>query len=94
MLDSRDVHCKWVSDAVLQLLPKGLPDVPGGEIIRDPGLGVFCNNAMDMVREKTPEISQAQDIQHIQLAMSELNKVGFTGIHDAGMEMDIAETFA
>jgi predicted amidohydrolase YtcJ len=82
MLDSRDVHCKWV------------PDVPGGEIIRDPGLGVFCNKAMDMVVEKTPEISQAQNIQKIQSAMSELNKVGFTGIHDAGMKMDVAETFA
>jgi hypothetical protein len=50
MLDRVDVHCVLVSETVLELLPNPLPEAPpGGEIIRDPGVGVFCDNAMDAI---------------------------------------------
>ena len=46
MLDRVDVHCIWVSPAVLKLLPDPIPDVDGGEVVREPGMGVFCDNAV------------------------------------------------
>lgn len=43
MLDRVDVHCVWTSKKVLELLPNPLPEAPpGGVIVKEPGLGVFC----------------------------------------------------
>lgn len=85
MLDRVDVHCTWVSQAVLDLLPKDLPDIPGGEIIRDPGMGVFCDNAMDLVVSKWPKPGKDRKVEFVKSAMRELNKVGVVGMHDAGV---------
>jgi predicted amidohydrolase YtcJ len=82
MLDRVDVHCVWVSDRVLDLLPSSLPDVPGGEI---PAKGVFCDNAMDLVLEYYPKPSKAHTTKFISNAMAELNKFGIVGMHDAGV---------
>ncbi|KAH8723856.1 amidohydrolase 3 [Phaeosphaeriaceae sp. PMI808] len=82
MLDRVDVHCIWVSNRVLQLLPKKLKDVPGGEI---PAKGVFCDNAMDIVMEHYPKPSMARKTKFIKDAMLELNKLGIVGMHDAGV---------
>ncbi|KAI1389986.1 amidohydrolase family-domain-containing protein [Hypoxylon trugodes] len=84
MLDRVDVHCIWVSQAVLDLLPGTIPDVPGGEIIRDPGMGVFCDNAMDMVMALWPKPDDKKKTQFVKSAMGKLNEVGLVGIHDAG----------
>ncbi|KAK4195927.1 putative metal dependent amidohydrolase [Triangularia verruculosa] len=87
MLDRVDVHCTWVSQAVLNLLDlDSLPDeVPGGEIIRDPGMGVFCDNAMDYVTALWPKPTSTQKKKFVTSAMRELNKVGLVGMHDAGV---------
>jgi predicted amidohydrolase YtcJ len=82
MLDRVDVHCIWVSDAVLALLPTPLPDVPGGEI---PARGVFCDNAMDIVLKYYPQPTKERKIKFIKDAMFELNKLGIVGMHDAGV---------
>lgn len=82
MLDRIDVHCIWVSKKVLSLLPKPLPQVPGGEI---PAEGVFCDNAMDIVMAHYPKPSKARRTKWIQDAMFELNKHGIVGMHDAGV---------
>lgn len=82
MLDRVDVHCIWVSEKVLSLLPKPLPQVPGGEI---PAKGVFCDNAMDIVMAYYPKPSKARRTKWIQDAMFELNKHGIVGMHDAGV---------
>ncbi|KAI1635108.1 amidohydrolase [Biscogniauxia mediterranea] len=84
MVDRVDVHCIWVSQAVLKLLPESLPDVPGGEIIRDPGMGVFCDNAMDMVMALWPKPDSKKKQKFLKSAMAKLNEVGLVGIHDAG----------
>lgn len=77
------VHCIWVSDSVLELLPSPLPDVPaGGEIV---ARGVFCDNAMDMVLEHYPKPGKARKSKFIKDAMVELNKLGIVGMHDAGV---------
>jgi predicted amidohydrolase YtcJ len=85
MLARVDVHCIWVSQAVLDLLPTKLPEIPGGEIITSPGPGVFCDNAMDLVQKHWPKPSEKKKTQFIKAAMAELNKVGIVGMHDAGV---------
>ncbi|CAO2649881.1 Nn.00g011730.m01.CDS01 [Neocucurbitaria sp. VM-36] len=82
MLDRVDVHCIWVSEKVLSLLPSSLPDIPGGEI---PAKGVFCDNAMDIVLEYYPKPSRERKSEFIKDAMFELNKLGIVGMHDAGV---------
>lgn len=88
MLDRVDVHCTWVSQAVLDLLPDDVPDVPGGEIIRDPGMGVFCDNAMQHVMRRWPKPKNKVRREHVKAAMAKLNEVGLVGIHDAGSTHD------
>ncbi|KJR81346.1 amidohydrolase family protein [Sporothrix schenckii 1099-18] len=85
MLDRVDGHCIWVSKAVLSLLPDDLADIPGGEIVRDPGLGVFCDNAMDLVMTKYPQPSRVTKTEYIRLAMREMRSMGLVGMHDAGV---------
>lgn len=89
MLDRVDVHCTWVSSAVLSLLPSPLPsDIPGGEIVRDPGPGVFCDNAMDLVTPLWPKPTPAKKRQFIASATKALHAVGLVGMHDAGVLPD------
>ncbi|KAL6707004.1 hypothetical protein ACN47E_004954 [Coniothyrium glycines] len=82
MLDRVDVHCIWVSNQVLALLPSTLPNVPGGEI---PAKGVFCDNAMDLVLEYYPKPDVGRKTAFVKDAMRELNKLGIVGMHDAGV---------
>ena len=85
MLDRVDVHCTWVSRAVLELLPDLPDEVPGGEIVRTPGMGVFCDNAMDLVTALWPKPDRAHKKTYVAAAMRELHKVGLVGMHDAGV---------
>ncbi|KAI6326952.1 hypothetical protein MCOR29_003240 [Pyricularia oryzae] len=85
MVDRVDVHCTWVSQSVLDLMPADLPhEVPGGEIIRDPGMGVFCDNAMDIVTALWPHPDRRTKQEFVRSAMKALHKVGLVGMHDAG----------
>lgn len=88
MLDRVDVHCIWVSQAVLDLLPEDLPDIPGGEIIRDPGMGVFCDNAMEEVMKLWPTPDDARKTLFLRSAMASLHELGLVGMHDAGVNPD------
>lgn len=85
MLDRVDVHCIWVSQPVLDLLPETIPDIPGGQVVTDPGMGVFCDNAMDMVLALWPKPDDEKKKQFVKSAMTKLNEVGLVGIHDAGV---------
>ncbi|RYO96199.1 hypothetical protein DL763_003326 [Monosporascus cannonballus] len=91
--DRVDVHCIWVSQAVLDLLPDSIPDVDGGEVVREPGMGVFCDNAMDMVMALWPKPDNKKKQQFVQSAMSKLNEVGLVGIHDAGVSPENLELY-
>ncbi|KAK4191120.1 putative metal dependent amidohydrolase [Podospora australis] len=99
MLDRVDVHCTFVSQAILDLIPpENLPDeIPGGEIVRSPGMGVFCDNAMDIVMSLWPKPSRDTKKKFVASAMKELNKVGLVGMHDAGVlpkDIDMFEEMA
>ncbi|KAK3906756.1 hypothetical protein C8A05DRAFT_11509 [Staphylotrichum tortipilum] len=85
MLDRVDVHCTWVSRAVLELLGDLPDEVPGGEIIRSPGMGVFCDNAMDLVMALWPRPGKERKREWVASAMRELHSVGLVGMHDAGV---------
>lgn len=82
MLDRVDVHCIWVSNKVLSLLPKKIGDIPGGEI---PAKGVFCDSAMDVVLKHYPKPDAARKTKFVKDAMVELNELGIVGMHDAGV---------
>ncbi|KAL7896512.1 amidohydrolase family domain-containing protein [Trichoderma sp. SZMC 28014] len=94
MLDRIDVHCSWVSQSVLALLPDEIPNVPGGEVIRDPGPGVFCDNAMDMIMHLWPKPGAEEKARAAKSAMRELNKVGLVGMHDAGVTAETARLYS
>ncbi|KAL7923640.1 amidohydrolase family domain-containing protein [Trichoderma austrokoningii] len=94
MLDRIDVHCAWVSRAVLNLLPDEIPNIPGGEVIRDPGPGVFCDNAMDMITRLWPKPGADEKARAVKSAMRELNSVGLVGMHDAGVTAENARLYA
>lgn len=70
---------------MLDLLPKDIADVPGGEIVREPGMGVFCDNAMDMVLDVFPKPGRDKKRAWVATAMAKLNEVGLVGMHDAGV---------
>lgn len=93
MLDRIDVHCTWVSPSVLQLLPPLPPSVPGGEIIREPGPGVFCDNAMDLVLPLWPRPTREAQARQVRSAMAALNEVGLVGMHDAGETRSTLELY-
>ncbi|EGX45555.1 hypothetical protein AOL_s00169g161 [Orbilia oligospora ATCC 24927] len=81
-----DVHCIWVSPAVLRLLPDPLPPTPPGGSI--PSNGVFCDNAMDdMIIPLIPEITEEDIENFITTAVSSLHSVGLVGITDAATAM-------
>jgi predicted amidohydrolase YtcJ len=82
MLDRVDVHCIWVSNKVLSLLPTKIDNIPGGEI---PAKGVFCDNAMEIVLKHYPEPGKERKTKFVKDAMLELNKLGIVGMHDAGV---------
>lgn len=73
------------SDSVLDLL-KPLPsEIPGGEIIRDPGLGVFCDTAATLVENISPNKTEEELTTMFKTAIRDLNSVGLVGVHDAGV---------
>ena len=60
----------------------------GGEIIRDnkgQASGVFIDNAMTLIDSKIPPLTLAEQKSVLIKAMSALNKVGLTSVHDAGI---------
>ena len=98
-LDRVDVHCVLVSQRVLDLLPNPMPEAPkGGVIVTNPGPGVFCDNAMDViVYPLAPKPDVAQKTRWFKTAIAQLNKVGIVGVGDAGIRPDdvrILETMA
>ncbi|KAL2065671.1 hypothetical protein VTL71DRAFT_3341 [Oculimacula yallundae] len=98
-LDRVDVHCVLTSQKVLDLLPNPLPEAPpGGVVVTDPGPGVFCDNAMDVIISPiSPKPDIAQKTRWFKTAITELNKVGIIGVGDAGMrpeDVSILEALA
>ncbi|MEO7823008.1 MAG: amidohydrolase [Gemmatimonadaceae bacterium] len=64
-------------------------DPSGGRIIRSTSgapTGVFIDNAEDLIGKSIPEPSAAEKRRAILAAISECNRYGLVGIHDAGQD--------
>ncbi|KAG5941515.1 hypothetical protein E4U53_007392 [Claviceps sorghi] len=97
MLDRIDGHCIWVSRAVLDMLPPSAAnatDPQAGQVIRDPGPGVFCDDAMDPVMKLWPRPDEQTKTRLVRDAMRHLNSVGLVGVHDAGTRPDDVKLYS
>ena len=88
-----DGHAIFANARAMQLagITKKTKDPAGGRILRDANgepTGVFIDNAMSLVQGSIPEETPAEIREGVQLAMRELNRLGLTGIHDAGVPCD------
>jgi predicted amidohydrolase YtcJ len=70
---------------VLDLLEPLPSEIPGGEIIRDPGLGVLCDTAATLVENISPSKTEEERTAALRLAMKDLNSVGLVGVHEASV---------
>jgi predicted amidohydrolase YtcJ len=72
-------------DPVLKLLGDLPKEIPGGEIIQDPGLGVLCDAAATLVENISPIKTEEERTATLKRAMKDLNSVGIVGVHEAGV---------
>ncbi|MFN0157842.1 MAG: amidohydrolase [Bacteroidota bacterium] len=92
-LERVDGHAVWVNSKVLQIvgITKETKDPDGGKLLRDAAgnpTGVFVDNAIDLLKGALPSLTQEQRKEAIEKAVHECSKLGLTGIHDMGMDLD------
>lgn len=85
-----DGHAAFVNVKALEMagVTAATKDPDGGRLIRNVGgtpTGVLVDNAMGLVQMKIPPSSRAELRQQTLAAITELNRLGLTGIHDAGV---------
>ncbi|WP_133467917.1 amidohydrolase [Paraglaciecola marina] len=90
MLSRVDGHATWVNSKALEIadITKDTLDPPGGKIIRDANgnpTGVLIDNAIDLLYEHLPKISEATLKSQLDAAGKQLLSEGVTSVHDAGI---------
>ena len=85
-----DGHAIFVNAAAMELagIDASTADPSGGRVVRaedGDALGVFVDRAMGLVRRVVPRESREELYRGILMAQQELNRLGLTGIHDAGV---------
>ena len=85
-----DGHAGWANTKAMALagVTKQTLTPDGGQIIKDKHgvpTGVFVDNAMDLITNKIPPLSQQQMQFVLQKAMISLASVGLTAVGDAGI---------
>lgn len=88
-----DVHAAWANSAAMARVPDlaAQPDPEAGRILRDDAgqpTGVFIDAAMDFVRDVMPAPTEEEQENRLAAALAEMNRVGLTGLHDAGISLD------
>ena len=95
-LERIDGHALWVNRRAMELagITRDTPDPPGGRIIRDERgdpTGIFVDNAEELIESHvalaTPELMD----RRIAAALEECNRVGLTGVHDAGTTRSVLD---
>jgi predicted amidohydrolase YtcJ len=90
-LESSDGHSAWVNGKALQIagLTRDSADPPGGRIDRDPKtgdpVGSLQDSAMDLVRDKIPPYTFAEQQEGLRHALKRLNRLGITSFQDASV---------
>ena len=87
-----DGHAAWVNSEALRRARIGAwtKDPAGGRVVRDANgepTGVLVDNAMNLVTEVIPELTDPQLEKRLTAALKKAAEVGLTGIHDAGMDL-------
>jgi len=90
-----DGHAGWANHKAMALagVTAATPDPQGGRLLRDAkGIptGVFVDGAMALIDKVVPPPSRAQKRGAIQHALAELASLGLTGVHDAGIDREVA----
>ncbi|KAF9562894.1 hypothetical protein CPC08DRAFT_706411 [Agrocybe pediades] len=89
-----DGHARWVSSAVLGLMPDLPEKVEGGNIVRDDAgnpTGIFVDNAMSLI--PIPPWTHDQISSFFDVTMKEALSYGLTSIHDADTKPAHVEFF-
>jgi predicted amidohydrolase YtcJ len=85
LLTRKDGHSAWVNSRALELA--GIKDTtsnpPGGVIQREKrqATGVLLENAIDLVRQHIPAITQAERLDAVRAAIVEAHSYGMAGVH-------------
>jgi predicted amidohydrolase YtcJ len=98
LLTRVDGHAAYVNQLAMDRagITAATRDPSGGRFIRDTDgnpTGVLIDRARDVINEVIPEPSEAENEQAILAAIAEANRVGLTGIHDAGVDKEIIDLY-
>ncbi|MCB2200273.1 amidohydrolase [bacterium] len=86
-----DGHAAWLNRRALELcgIDAATIDPDGGRIVRDKEgnpTGILIDNAVDLAAAARPK-KRAEDVERwLVTAMEECNRLGLTGVHDAGID--------
>lgn len=85
-----DGHAAWANSAAMALagIDRQTPDPDGGQIVRDAdgnATGVFVDNAMDLISQHIPGLTQDEIEYALMTSMEGLAGYGLTSVHDAGV---------
>ena len=91
-----DGHAAWVNSRALTItnITKKTQDPDGGKILRDnygAPTGILIDRAMELVRRFIPKYSKADKKRMVLKAISQLNSMGITFVHDAGTDLETIE---
>ncbi len=89
-----DGHAAWANTAALEAVGlerlRTMDDPEGGAIRRDEDgtpTGILVDAAMNLVEEKVPAPSEAEQERALELALAEMARYGLTGVHEAGLDL-------
>ncbi len=93
-----DGHAGWVNRKALELagVSAATADPPGGRLIRGPDgvpTGVLVDRAQGLVTSKIPTSGPRQIQDALARAAQECVRLGLTGVHDAGVSMEIITAY-
>ena len=93
VLDRVDGHAVLANAKAMELarVSAATTDPEGGRLIRRSGgapAGVFIDNAQNLIVNAIPAPTRAELRSAILAAIAECNRLGLTGVHDAGVEPD------
>lgn len=85
-----DGHAGWANSKAMELAGIDHTSISpnGGEIVKDKQgkpTGIFIDNAMSLITDNIPIITQKEMKEVLVIALNELAKVGLTSVHDAGI---------
>ena len=87
-----DGHAGWANTLAMQQanIDRSVHSPAGGKIIRDKTgkpTGIFVDMAMDLIRATIPAPRPEDLDRALRMALLELNSLGVTGVHDAGISI-------